>query len=464
MQPVATSNPLFPRELSATEMLAILNALDYQMKKAERDSSILKETSIYADLMMGMFIGCTALAMLALSSLAIPAALLYWTLNIAWNGVDLSAASDSVKALASEDKRTRQATQISLGSIGLMAAATAWSATEVVLNGWQVPTMMASGTATVAGSAIFTGGLSFAIAMFACGYQSHVAMKKAENRSTYAGLINEKNSLINEKEKKKTNLKNKIDQLQSLENKNKARTPIASKSNTHLSQLSRIEKLEKQIENISHEISVLKEIESMQCHFSKTDDQKSDIKPHKILTIDLMMAEQRNIAAAKRLDKTAYMLAGVGAGLIAASMLFPPLAVPGLILCSAAALIKSYQLAEKHGYVNSTINQTSRNEREQVLLATAKGVENKSFENAQEKLLQDYCDRRNLQKEQLASHERDKAIDLQCKHQYAKESKTWSGFLNHQWQRVKIVKSRFFTAKRPEKHTPSEAAPDTAHC
>ena len=453
-----------PKELTATEMLAILNALDDQMQTAVRDASALKETSIYADLMMGMFIGCTALTMIAFAPLAIPAAALYWICNIAWNGVDMSAAKDTYEDLkANNDEETRKAAKVGLASVGIMAASTAWSATAVALNGGQVPTTLLIGGTAAVGSAVFTGGLSFAGAMFAGAYQSHVAMEKAEKRSTYAGLKKEKNSIITEKTNKNTELQSKIDKLKSLENEPQSRTSISSESSPFLTKNLKIEKLEKQIEKIDQEIVALKKIETMECHFSQSQNKKSEATPHDVLTIDLMMAEQRNIAAAKRLDKNAYILAGVGAGLCAAAMLCPPLAIPGLILCGAAALIKSYQLSEKHHLfgLKSTVNQTSRNEREQVFLATAKNLKNNGkdgkFESVQNKLLENYCERRNLTLDNLSSDQRDKAIDLQCKHQYAEENKTWSGFLSHQWKRVEIVKSRFFTAKRRETHATAPA-------
>ncbi|MCD8499619.1 MAG: hypothetical protein LRY43_00320, partial [Gammaproteobacteria bacterium] len=83
-----------------------------------------------------------------------------------------------------------------------------------------------------------------------------------------------------------------------------------------------------------------------------------------------MLAEQRNIAAVKKLDTLMYTLAGVGSLLMATAMIpgvnFGTVPI-GLICYTAAIGISVYQLYNKY-FSESFVDHTSRNEREQIFL------------------------------------------------------------------------------------------------
>ncbi len=487
-------------ELSVTEILQILKALDGLIEKEKKDDSPLKDTSAYSDAMMVTFILCSTLSIVYIPFQGLKALadlIIYFITSVFWNGVDATALVDSVKDFfAHKDAESRRAAIAGMGSVGVMTGATLWSLIEVGLSGWQLPTAASIATGGAVVSAGFAAGIfSFSLAMFASAYQSYVAMKRAKERSTYDGLLKYKIAQLAEKEAEQKKLETKIQEtkIQALQvqqtgnpaitstiegqttldssaitQTNKEETPLISsapltKISNKIRQLEEKKtRTETDIANLNNEITKIRAIKE---HFSEDSSNETSADQNiirDVLATDLMLKEQSNIYAAKQLDTWASLFAGIGFALVAATPFCPPLVIPGFFCCAVAAAIKLSQLNEKH-LAEGTVNQTSRNEREQVFLATAKELKKQpsdseiTADRVQSDLLRKYCERRKLDPEAFSNdiNQKRTAVDLECKHQYAQK-----GILERAQGRATIASTRFcgfFSSKSQDRTSPTSS-------
>lgn len=404
--------------------LALLIAINDELLTKEK---IKKSKPIVSDALMLVFIIATLVSWidktnLLKSSLEL-SIVLYCLTYAGWDVVDLLSIKPILKDMDSENEKTRQAAKITMGSNILMSMVAIWTIITTAIS--QQTFTKATLTGIGAGCATAASAFSFSLAMFAAAFNSYVGYKHAVDRSSIEGLLRHKNEKLDYLIKKQTLLEEKLSKYDtcSEEEEPTEETLLISEKTDDPKKIdlqTEYNNIKQQIASLNTEINhitITKDLNTQE----KISDQKTI---DAILKTDLMLAEQRNIAAVKKLDTLMYTLAGVGSLLMATAMIpgvnFGTVPI-GLICYTVAIGISVYQLYNKY-LSEPLIDHTSRNEREQIFLDKNRNLP-ESYTQIKENLFKGYCLRNCIsQIYEFKDEQKNQAILLECKHQYAQKS------------------------------------------
>jgi len=406
------------------QKLELLEAIDHALKNKQK---IEKSEPLISDALMLLFIITTLVSWIDKTRLlknSVELSLALYCLTYAgWDIVDILSIGPILKNLDSENEKTRQAAKITLSTNILMSMVAIWTVITTSIS--QKTFTKATLTGIGAGCATAASAFSFSLAMFAAAFNSYVGYKHAVDRSSIEGLLRHKQEKLSYLTTKQKLLEQKLDKYDTVSEEEEPTEetlliPEKTDDPKKIDLQTEDNNIKQQIASLNTEINDIERTKDLNTQEKISDQETIDA----ILKTDLMLAEQRNIAAVKKLDTLMYTLAGVGSLLMATAMIpgvnFGTVPI-GLICYTVAIGISVYQLYNKY-LSEPLIDHTSRNEREQIFLDRNRNS-TQSYENIKNDLLTDYCLRKGITKtDNFTDEQKNQAILLECKHEYAEKS------------------------------------------